>query len=75
MDVKTDSSCSIPSIDSCHKCVDQMIERFDEDLGGFGGAPKFPQPGTVKLHHNAIVGVPKIQRKNIGNFVKLGLKT
>jgi uncharacterized protein len=29
--------------------VDQLAERFDHEWGGFGGAPKFPQPGQVDL--------------------------
>ena len=30
-------------------CVDHMIETFDNQWGGFGGAPKFPFPCTLNL--------------------------
>ena len=31
------------------RCTDQLAERFDAALGGFGGAPKFPRPAEVNL--------------------------
>ncbi len=27
----------------------QLVQRFDPDLGGFGGAPKFPQPSILSF--------------------------
>ncbi|XP_076824594.1 spermatogenesis-associated protein 20-like isoform X2 [Clavelina lepadiformis] len=42
--VTTDVSATLPTLDACEKCVEQMIEMFDDNLGGFGVAPKFPQP-------------------------------
>jgi len=37
-------------------CLDQLQEEFDPDFGGFGGAPKFPQPTRLAfcLHFSAI---------------------
>jgi uncharacterized protein YyaL (SSP411 family) len=31
------------------KCLNQLTESFDEELGGFGGAPKFPRPVTLNF--------------------------
>ena len=38
-----------------------VAARFDEAHGGFGGAPKFPQPGTLEflLHHHLRTGEPQ----------------
>jgi len=30
-------------------CLNQLTRTFDDDLGGFGGAPKFPRPVTLNL--------------------------
>ena len=30
-----------------HKVREQLGQSFDGDYGGFGGAPKFPHPGTI----------------------------
>ena len=30
-------------------CLNQLTRAFDDDLGGFGGAPKFPRPVTLNL--------------------------
>lgn len=29
------------------RCYDHLEETFDKKLGGFGRAPKFPQPGWL----------------------------
>nr|CAB3266516.1 spermatogenesis-associated protein 20 [Phallusia mammillata] len=49
IEVKTDSSASVPDMESCDKCAKQMSQNFDEELGGFGGAPKFPQPVNLNF--------------------------
>jgi len=49
IEIKADASSAVPSLESCNKCVDQMSERFDENLGGFSKAPKFPQPGMFSV--------------------------
>jgi len=46
VEVKIDESTEVPSKASCDKCAEQMAQNFDEELAGFGKAPKFPQPGT-----------------------------
>ena len=35
--------------DAIAKCLNQLTESFDEELGGFGGAPKFPRPVTLNF--------------------------
>ena len=37
------------SATAIQRCIDQLAERFDAQLGGFGGAPKFPRPAEVNL--------------------------
>ena len=32
-----------------HEAVRQLSEQFDAQYGGFGGAPKFPHPGTLRF--------------------------
>lgn len=34
-----------PGRESVSKCYDMLQTSYDEELGGFGKAPKFPQPG------------------------------
>ena len=39
--------------------VSRMAEAFDRELGGFGGAPKFPSPGNLEFllaHHARVSG-------------------
>ena len=36
-----------PTIDVMNKCYKMLEERYDEVMGGFGSAPKFPQPGMA----------------------------
>lgn len=42
LDAKT-----MPKSEVIDKLFKGLSTSFDEDLGGFGGAPKFPQPGNV----------------------------
>ena len=39
MDVK------LPGAECIDKLFSDMANSFDGEMGGFGGAPKFPQPG------------------------------
>ena len=41
-----------------HRAVDELAGRFDATWGGFGGAPKFPQPALVELclRHHRLAG-------------------
>ena len=34
---------SMPSTDCIDKLLNDMSTSFDEEYGGYGGAPKFPQ--------------------------------
>lgn len=36
---------SMPGTESVEKCYKQLTDSYDERRGGFGDAPKFPQPG------------------------------
>ena len=36
---------ALPSDDQVVQCFQGLSDTFDKDLGGFGTAPKFPQPG------------------------------
>lgn len=38
-----------PAADVLERSVDQLAARFDRHWGGFGPAPKFPQPALVEL--------------------------
>ncbi|MDA0706317.1 MAG: thioredoxin domain-containing protein [Proteobacteria bacterium] len=42
-----DAALSI-SVDPINKVREQLAKSFDGDFGGFGGAPKFPHPGTIE---------------------------
>jgi uncharacterized protein YyaL (SSP411 family) len=35
--------------DTMAKCLNQLTQSFDAELGGFGGAPKFPRPVTLNF--------------------------
>jgi uncharacterized protein len=41
--------------------VSELSDRFDESWGGFGPAPKFPQPGLIELclRHHRSTGEPR----------------
>ena len=35
----------LPGTDSVQLCVEQLTKSYEPKMGGFGKAPKFPQPG------------------------------
>lgn len=35
----------LPGLDVAGKCFKQLSDSYDSEFGGFGDAPKFPQPG------------------------------
>lgn len=37
----------VPGIDSWTKCCTQLSKSYEPRFGGFGGAPKFPQPSNL----------------------------
>ncbi|HEX6596496.1 MAG TPA: thioredoxin domain-containing protein [Acidimicrobiales bacterium] len=39
----------LPGIDAVDRAAAQLAERFDPQWGGFGRAPKFPQPDLLEL--------------------------
>ena len=36
-----------PSPECIKNCVLELVSSYDKEYGGFGSAPKFPQPGKV----------------------------
>ena len=38
---------SLPTESSINTCYRQLAQSFEPQYGGFGGAPKFPQPGKA----------------------------
>ena len=40
---------SLPTFDALEICVSQLKKSYEPHMGGFGKAPKFPQPGTVNV--------------------------
>jgi len=38
-----------PGADSIRTCLNQLTRTFDDELGGFGDAPKFPRPVALNL--------------------------
>ncbi|KAH9514406.1 spermatogenesis-associated protein 20 [Bulinus truncatus] len=43
------TSNSVPGKDAYLKCFSMLKHSFDEEDGGFGSAPKFPQPVNINL--------------------------
>ena len=43
------TATKMPTVDCIEKLFNYMANSFDEELGGFGGAPKFPQPGKKDI--------------------------
>ena len=39
----------LPGVDAADRAAAQLAERFDPQWGGFGRAPKFPQPDLLEL--------------------------
>lgn len=47
--VQAEGSTSVPDLRQCmQKCYLMLSKTYDEEKGGFGKAPKFPQPGIIK---------------------------
>jgi len=39
----------MPDLESLDRAITDLESGFDPEFGGFGGAPKFPQPSTLEL--------------------------
>jgi len=46
---KAGSSSSTLVWEAMDSCYQQLSKEFDEERGGFGGAPKFPMPGYIEF--------------------------
>ena len=40
-----DQTGSLPPLETLNLCVTQLKKSYEPKMGGFGKAPKFPQPG------------------------------
>jgi len=48
----------VPDLNSTNKCYTMLEKSYDEEFGGFGKAPKFPQPGNLiksNLFHTCMI--------------------
>jgi len=45
--IQDNSNASVADIQSLNKFGQQLLEHFDDQNGGFGAAPKFPQPAML----------------------------
>ena len=43
------AGADLPGLDAADRAASQLAERFDPQWGGFGRAPKFPQPDLCEL--------------------------
>ena len=65
----------MPGPDVGDKLFKMLSSSFDDELGGFGGAPKFPQPGMKacanfnSLDHLQIEGAQMCHKQSIGLLV------
>ena len=48
--IKQKIDLGIPGRESASKCYKMLEKSYDNELGGFGEAPKFPQPGNFKYY-------------------------
>jgi hypothetical protein len=48
---RDDPAGEIPGADVVEASLERLFESFDEEWGGFGGAPKFPSPANLFLLH------------------------
>jgi len=46
---KASETGDMPSTECIDKLLSDMSASFDEEYGGYGGAPKFPQACELKL--------------------------
>ena len=46
---KASETGDMPSTECIDKLISDMSASFDEEYGGYGGAPKFPQACELKL--------------------------
>ena len=49
--LKQKTDLGIPGRESVSKCYEMLEKSYDNELGGFGEAPKFPQPGTSNFKY------------------------
>lgn len=48
-DISTHERVAVPPEDSWKKCLLQLSRSYDDEFGGFSGAPKFPQPVNLNF--------------------------
>ena len=47
--VAAPAGTELPELEGLDRAVADLAGTFDSEFGGFGGAPKFPQPSTLEL--------------------------
>ena len=48
-DVSSGWDAAMPDMSAIRKCYQQLSKSYDSAMGGFGKAPKFPQPGMFSV--------------------------
>jgi len=48
-DSRSKSKSLVPSKSLLRKGYAMLVSSYDSDMGGFGKAPKFPQPGKIVI--------------------------
>ena len=49
VEVASDEGEGPPGLNCVQKAYQALKAREDKQYGGFGSAPKFPQPGTISI--------------------------
>ena len=66
-----------PGEDALRRAVDVLARSFDAEWGGFGGAPKFPQPMTIeflfRLHVRGVPGALDMARRTLDKMARGGM--
>lgn len=43
----SESGKAPPGLECVKSCQEELVQSYDKEYGGFGNAPKFPQPGNL----------------------------
>ncbi len=66
-----------PGEDALRRAVDLLARSFDAEWGGFGGAPKFPQPMAIefllRMHARGIPGALEMARRTLDKMARGGM--
>ncbi len=66
-----------PGEDDLRRAVDLLARSFDAEWGGFGAAPKFPQPMTIefllRMHARGVNGALDMARRTLDKMARGGM--